>query len=52
MSKDNMPTAKRSGKKGGKLFPALCNILGTLMLIAVIVTALPLALPRFLDDML
>lgn len=48
MSKDNMPTAKRSGKKGGKLFPALCNILGTLMLIAVIVTALPLALPRFL----
>ncbi len=37
---------KRPVKKGGKFFPALCNIIGTLILIAVIVTSLPLALPR------
>ena len=48
MSKNNMPSAKRSGSKGGILFPALCNIIGTLMLLTVIITALPLALPRFL----
>jgi signal peptidase I len=33
--------------KGGKLVPALCNILGTLILLAVILTAVPLAVPRF-----
>lgn len=37
---------KNRKRKGGFL-PALCNILGTLLLLAVIVTCLPLTVPRF-----
>ncbi len=33
-------------KKGRKLIPALCNILGSLILIAVIASCLPLTVPR------
>lgn len=32
--------------RGGKLVPALCNLLGTLILILVIASCLPLTLPR------
>ena len=39
---------KRPEKKGGKFFPALCNVIGTLLLLLVIAVSLPLALPRFL----
>ena len=42
------PSKKRPKKRGGKLIPALCNILGTLIILAVIAVSLPLALPRFL----
>ncbi len=38
---------KRSKTKGGKWIPALCNIIGTLILVFVIVTAVPLSVPRF-----
>ncbi len=39
---------KRPVKKGGKFFPALCNVIGTLLLLLVIAVSLPLSLPRFL----
>ena len=39
---------RRPQKKGGKFFPALCNVIGTLLLLLVIAFSLPLALPRFL----
>lgn len=35
-------------KRGGKFVPTLCNIIGTLILLAVIGISIPLALPRFL----
>ena len=41
-------SVRRPDKKGGKFFPALCNIIGTLLLLLVIAVSLPLALPRFL----
>ncbi|MBQ3481481.1 MAG: signal peptidase I [Oscillospiraceae bacterium] len=37
---------KRPEKRGGNIIPALCSVLGTLILLAVILSALPLALPR------
>ena len=40
--------SQRPGKSGGKFFPALCNFLGTLILIVVIVACLPLTVPRLL----
>ena len=45
------PSARRAQHKtkpGGKFFPAFCNILGVLLILAVIAVALPLSLPRFL----
>ena len=39
---------EHSGRKGGKFIPALCNILGVIILIACILFTLPLALPNFL----
>ncbi|MBR1455739.1 MAG: class B sortase [Oscillospiraceae bacterium] len=48
MDNNKLPTAQHSGKKGGKFFPALCNILGTLILLLVIAVCLPLTLPRML----
>ena len=38
------PSARRSGG----FFPALCNVIGTLILLAVILSYLPLALPQLL----
>ena len=35
-------------KKGGMFIPALCNVIGTLILIAVIATSIPLAIPALL----
>ena len=48
MAEKRKPSARRPVKKGGKFFPALCNIIGTLILIAVIATSLPLTVPRLL----
>ena len=47
MTNKGSKPARRPVKKGGKFFPALCNIIGTLILLAVIITSFPIALPRF-----
>ena len=39
---------KQRRNQGGKVLPALCNVFGTLLIIAVIALSLPLALPRVL----
>lgn len=41
-------SSRRPKRKGGKFIPALCNVIGTLLLLGVIAVSLPLALPRFL----
>ncbi len=35
-------------KRGGKVLPALCHVLGTVLLLAVIAVTVPLTVPRFL----
>lgn len=40
--------SRRPIKKGGMFIPALCNVIGTLILIAVIATSIPLAIPSLL----
>ena len=40
------PDTKSNDKKSGRWLPALCRTLGILILLAVILTALPLSLPR------
>lgn len=37
-----------TAKKGGRLVPALCNVLGSLILASVILSCLPLTIPRLL----
>ena len=39
---------KNKRSKGGRFLPALCSIIGTLMLLAVIVTCLPLTVPKWM----
>lgn len=39
---------KRSAAKGGKVVPALCNLVGILILLSVIGSCLPVTIPRFL----
>ncbi len=48
MSEKTLTEEQRPEKKGGKLVPALCNILGTLILVAVIASFLPVTAPRLL----
>ena len=48
MKSETLRSSQRPGKTGGKFFPALCNFLGTLILILVILTCLPLTVPRLL----
>ena len=48
MASSRTSTSRRPIKKGGILIPALCNVIGTLLLIAVIATSVPLALPTLL----
>ena len=43
-----MSTNEFSKRKGGRFFPALCGILGTLILLAVIAVSAPLTVPRLL----
>ncbi len=42
------PEQRPEKKRGGKFLPALCNVLGTLILAAVILTFLPITAPRLL----
>lgn len=46
MTNHSSKTEKRPKTEGGKILPALCSILGTLMLVLVILTAVPMAVPR------
>lgn len=48
MTKRHNPPQERTSKKGGKFLPALCNILGTLILLAVIALVLPLSVPKLM----
>ena len=49
MSEQTGPEARqRSPKKGGGLVPALCSILGTLILVAAILSVLPATVPRYM----
>ena len=48
MSETTLTEERRPGKKGGRFAPALCNILGTLILTAVIAGLLPVTVPRLL----
>ena len=41
-------TVGNSKNKGGKVFPALCSVLGTLILLGVIAAFLPLTVPRLM----
>lgn len=43
-----LPKEQRSRKKGGGLIPALCNIVGTAILLAVIASSMAVTLPRFM----
>ena len=45
---DRTSTSRRPIKKGGMFIPALCNVIGTLLIIAVIATSIPLAIPSLL----
>ena len=46
MSDRPLQPGQRSDKKGGGLIPALCNIMGTLILLTVIAASLAITLPR------
>ena len=48
MTKDVKHQQTRPETEGGNFSPALCSALGTLLLLAVILSALPLAVPRML----
>ena len=48
MNMKTLPPEQRSGSEGGKFFPALCNFIGTLILLLVIAVSVPLSVPRFL----
>ena len=48
MSRGKLPSGQPSRKKGGGIIPALCNIAGTCMLLAVIAASLAVTVPRFL----
>ena len=46
MTENKSQTKVHSKTKGGKILPALCSVFGTVLLLAVILSALPLSLPR------
>ena len=48
MNTTTMPISKENKHKGGNTLPALCGILGTLILLAVIAVSTSLTLPRIL----
>ena len=48
MTENRTKTEERPKTRGGKILPALCSVLGTLILVAVILSALPMAVPRLM----
>ena len=48
MASSRTSSSRRPIKKGGMFIPALCNVIGTLLIIAVIATSVPLAVPSLL----
>lgn len=49
MNNKTLASGQRSiEKKGGKLIPALCNLLGTLIILTVVAFCLPLTVPRLM----
>jgi signal peptidase I len=49
MKEERLSSKQRSKQReGGKIIPALCNLLGTLILLAVIALCLPMTLPRLM----
>lgn len=49
MKNKTLTSGRRSiGKKGGKVVPALCNLLGTLIILTVVAFCLPLTVPRLM----
>ena len=48
MASYSEPYSRRPVKKGGRFLPAHCNIIGTLILMVVIATSVPLAVPTLL----
>lgn len=48
MSKRKEPSNNKTTRKGGNLIPALCSILGTLIILFVIAVAAPLTIPRLM----
>ncbi len=47
MQNKPLPSGQRKAK-GGKVIPALCNVVGTLIILSVIVTCLPTVVPRLI----
>ena len=47
MRNKTLPSGQRKAK-GGKLVPALCNVVGTFILLSVIGTCLPVTVPQFM----
>ena len=45
MPDNSKSSSRKAQSRGGKLLPALCNVLGTLLLVGVIVLCVPLAVP-------
>ncbi len=48
MTGERESVSRPSDRKGRKVFPALCSMLGTLILLGVIAAFLPLTLPRLM----
>lgn len=48
MASSRTSSSRRPIKKGGMFIPALCNVIGTLLIVAVIATSIPLAVPTLL----
>ncbi len=45
---NNSPPSGKRRRRGGKVIPALCNIAGILILLSVILTCLPVTVPKLL----
>lgn len=45
MKEKTQPQGRRSQSRGGRIVPALCNILGTLILVSAILACLPAVMP-------
>ena len=48
MNNRTLSEAQRPAAKGGNFIPALCNVAGTLILLTVIASCLPMTIPRFM----